>query len=198
MGNLVKSLMTLLLLYAREGPLAFALPCSPTNSTLSDDNHPESSKNCIEPVTPPKGEEKDNADEPKDTVSFASPALYTTMVVIGVILLPVIVFARVCWLAKLQRQRNNAVNEVRRMVDQRLQQQQSERGVFSIDLANVPFENIYGKPPSYEECLANPGLGSPPPYDQNSFCNEKQFGENNHDDDQNEANVTAPSTSSIG
>lgn len=141
-----------------SGPTLTALPCE-NNATL-DTTH--DGKLCDEPRLP-----SDNYqfDDPQGGIQLASHTVFTIVVVIGVILLPLTVLARVCWLKKLQKKRHQTLNEVRRMLDQRPDGRR-EQDIFSIDIDGIPYEDMLGKLPSYDECIANPHIGCPPPYKQ--------------------------------
>lgn len=118
--------------------MSSALPCRPLNNTTPGSGYQESQDDCDEPMIPQEGGAVENGDMvPSDNEEFASHAVYTVMVAAGVILLPIIVFARVCWIRKLQKERNRTINDVRRIMDQRLQEQVRPSGIFTIDLGKT-------------------------------------------------------------
>ncbi|XP_053378260.1 uncharacterized protein LOC128548023 [Mercenaria mercenaria] len=195
MGNLAEDLAIMLIICAHQRAVTLAKPCSLKNSTATGSLN----ERCEESVIPKdNGDLKTEGDDPEDISGIASHTVYTIVVVFGVVLIPLVVLTRICWLRKLQRQRNETINEVRQIVDQRFQEEQRRRsGIFSIDLSTVPFEDIFGKLPSYQESLANPCTGSPPPYDHPPCYKEKESDENdNITSDSTREQDQVPSTSS--
>ncbi|XP_060593502.1 uncharacterized protein LOC132747983 [Ruditapes philippinarum] len=179
------------------GSFTWAKPCNNVNHTYTGNPN----ELCGETTTQlEKDISNSNRGSDSKNSGIAIHTVYTIIVISGVILIPIIVLTRVCWLRKLQRQRCEVINEMRQIVDERFTEEQMRTsGMFSLDLSNLPPVVMLGKPPSYEESIANPCSGSPPPYDDplGYKNNHFDFGENITNTCGEETNIQQSTSSTV-
>lgn len=200
MGNRVVDFIISSIVLSHQGSYTCANPCNNVNHTYTGNPN----ELCDETTTQLHELETDisnsNSGRDSEDSGIASHTVYTIIVVFGVVLIPIIVLTRVCWLRKLQRQRCEVINEMRQIVDERFTEEQMRTsGMFSLDLLNLPPVVMLGKPPSYEESIANPCSGSPPPYDDPPGYKNNQFdfGENTTNTCGQETNIQQSTSSTV-
>ena len=117
------------------GSLTSAKPCSNVNQTETGSPH----ERCDVTTTDvDSGYIRETTRDGVDGSELPSYTVYTIVIIFGVVLIPIVVLSRICWLRKLQRQRCEVINEMRQMVDQRLSEEQIRNNeVFSLDLSKL-------------------------------------------------------------
>ncbi|XP_053378259.1 uncharacterized protein LOC128548022 isoform X2 [Mercenaria mercenaria] len=145
MGNLAEDLAFVLIICAHQGAVTLAKPCSLKNNTVTGSLN----ERCEESVIPKDdGDFQTEGEHPEDLSGITSHTVYTIVIVLGMVLIPIVALTRICWLRKLQRQRNETINEVRQIVDQRFQEEQRRRsGIFSINLSVFLWGNTIAAQP---------------------------------------------------
>ncbi|KAL4227053.1 hypothetical protein ACF0H5_015027 [Mactra antiquata] len=141
-----------------KGSVVYGLHC---NNSIPDD--PSAPTFNAKPCPIPGGNDVNGG-----VMSEFNSTGYFALIAAASVFLPIIVFVRIFWLKKLQRERAGIVNRARRELLEEQRQGRYLPDIFTIDIDGNSYEDIYGKPPPrYEDSMSKLDFYNPPPYDLN-------------------------------